>query len=180
MPRMRIVPALLAAAALTCASRSSVPTCIDLTGTYQLSGQPTRQGTGSTAFVFGEGAVLNKVDTLTIKQPGCRVELHATGDGGKVHDAILENDLNWTDDSVSASWSPKKISAAILTGASSRTRTLTLRLSPEHDTLTISSEFDERGLALLFMPFHDHGEAICVMKRVPAAPVGQASGTGSY
>jgi len=168
MPAMRIVTALLAAAALTCASRSSVPTCIDLTGTYQLSGQPTRQGTGSTAFVFGEGAVLNKVETLTIKQPGCRIELRATGDGGKVHDAILENDLNWTDDSVSASWSPQKIGAAILAGASSRTRTLTLRLSPEHDTLTISSEFDERGLALLFMPFHDHGEATCVMKRVSA------------
>ena len=177
---MRIVTALLAAAALTCASRSSAPTCIDLTGTYQLSGQPTRQGTGSTAFVFGEGAVLNKVETLTITQPGCRIELHATGDGGKVHDAILENDLAWTDDSVSTSWSPQKMGAAILAGASSRTRTLTLRLSPEHDTLTISSEFDERGLALLFMPFHDHGEATCVMKRMPAAPGGQASVTGSY
>jgi hypothetical protein len=166
MPAMRIVTALLAAAALTCASRPSVPTCIDLTGTYQLSGQPTRQGTGSTAFVFGDGAALNKVETLTIIQPGCRLELHATGDGGKIHEAVLENDLAWTDDSVSASWSPQKMGAAILAGASSRTRTLTLRLSPEHDTLTISSEFDERGLALLFMPFHDHGEATCVMKRV--------------
>jgi hypothetical protein len=165
MPAMRILTALLAAAALTCASRQSMPTCIDLSGTYKLSGQPTRQGTGSTAFVFGEEAVLHKVEALTITQPGCRIEIHATGDGGKVHDAILENDLSWTEDSVSASWSPQKMGSAILAGASSRTRTLTLRLSPEHDTLTISSEFDERGLALLFMPFHDHGEATCVMKR---------------
>jgi len=179
MLAMRIVTALLAAAALTCASRQSVPTCIDLSGTYKLLGQPTRQGTGSTAFVFGEGAVLNRIDALTITQPGCRIELHATGDGGKVHDAVLENDLSWTEDSVSASWSPQKIGAAILAGASSRTRTLTLRLSPEHDTLTISSEFDERGLALLFMPFHDHGEATCVMKRMPAS-VGHASVAGSY
>jgi hypothetical protein len=170
MTAMRIITALLAAAALTCASRQSVPTCIDLSGTYKLNGQPTRQGTGSTAFVFGEGAVLNKVESLTITQPGCRIELHATGDGGKVHDAVLENDLSWSEDSVSTSWSPQKIGSAILAGASSRTRTLTLRLSPEHDTLTISSEFDERGLALLFMPFHDHGEAMCVMKRVPARP----------
>jgi hypothetical protein len=166
MPPMRIVTALFAAAALTCASRQSMPTCIDLSGTYKLTGQPTRQGTGSTAFVFGESAVLNKVEALTITQPGCRIELHATGDGGKVHDAILENDLSWTEDSVSTSWSPQKMGAAILAGASSRTRTLTLRLSPEHDRLTISSEFDERGLALLFMPFHDHGEATCVMKRI--------------
>jgi hypothetical protein len=168
MPGMRIVTALLAAAALTCASRQSVPTCIDLSGTYKLTGQPTRKGTGSTAFVFGEGAVLNKVEALTIAQPGCRIELHATGDGGKIHDAVLENDLSWTEDSVSASWSPQKMGAAILAGASSRTRTLTLRLSPAHDTLTISSEFDERGLALLFMPFHDHGEATCVMTRIKA------------
>ncbi|HEV7427683.1 MAG TPA: hypothetical protein VGQ46_15075 [Thermoanaerobaculia bacterium] len=166
---MRILPALLAATALACASRQSVPACIDLSGTYKLTGQPSRQGTGSTAFVFGEGAVLNKVEALTITQPGCRVELHATGDGGKVHDAVLESDLSWTEDSVSASWSPQKIGAAILAGASSRTRTLTLRLSPERDTLTISSEFDERGLALLFMPFHDHGEATCVMKRVASS-----------
>jgi hypothetical protein len=109
---------------------------------------------------------LKHVDTLTITQPGCRVEIHATGDGGKVHDAVLENDLSWTEDSVSASWSPQKIGSAILAGASSRTRTLTLRLSPQHDMLTVSSEFDERGLALLFMPFHDHGAATCVMKRV--------------
>ena len=165
MPAMRIVTALLAAAALTCATRQPAPACIDLSGTYELSGQPSRQGTGSTAFVFGEGAVLNKIEALTITQPGCRIELHATGDGGKIHDAVLENDLSWTEDSVSASWSPQKMGAAILAGASSRTRTLTLRLSPAHDTLTISSEFDERGLALLFMPFHDHGEATCVMKR---------------
>ena len=175
---MRIVTALLAAAALSCASRQSVPACIDLSGTYKLTGQPARQGTGSTEFVFGEEAVLNKVESLTITQPGCRIELHATGDGGKVHDAVLENDLSWTEDSVSTSWSPRKMGAAILAGASSRTRTLTLRLSPEHDTLTISSAFDERGLALLFMPFHDHGEATCVMKRMPAA-AGQASVTGS-
>jgi hypothetical protein len=165
MRAMRIITALLAAAALTCATRQSAPTCIDFSGSYKLTGQPTRQGTGSTAFVFGEGAVLNKVESLTITQPGCRIELHATGDGGKIHDAVLENDLSWTEDSVSASWSPQKIGAAILAGASSRTRTLTLRLSPTHDTLTISSEFDERGLALLFMPFHDHGEATCVMRR---------------
>ena len=163
---MRIVTALLAAAALTCATRPPATGCVDLSGSYELSGQPSRQGTGSTAFVFGEGAVLNKVEALTITQPGCRIELHATGDGGKIHDAVLENDLSWTDDSVSASWSPQKMGAAILAGASSRTRTLTLRLSPAHDTLTISSEFDERGLALLFMPFHDHGEATCVMKRI--------------
>ena len=180
---MRIFTALLAAAALTCASRPTTPTCIDLSGSYLLAEQPIRKGTGSTAFVFGEGAALNKVDTLTIKQPGCRVEIHATGDGGTVHDAVLDNDLSWTDDSVSTSWSPKKMGSAILAGASSRTRTLTLRLSPQRDALTISSEFDERGLALLFMPFHDHGEATCVMKRVPARPaasVGQASATGSY
>jgi len=163
---MRIVPALLAVAALTCAIRPPSPTCIDLSGTYQLAGQPIRKGTGSTDFVFSEGSSMKKVETLTITQPGCRIEIHATGDGGKIHDAVLEKDLEWSEDGVSASWSPQKMGSSILSGASSRTRTLTLRLSPEHDTLTISSEFDERGLALLFMPFHDHGAATCVMKRV--------------
>jgi hypothetical protein len=166
IPAMRILTALLAAMALTCASRPPSPTCIDLSGTYELAAQPIRKGTGSTAFVFGETAALNKVEMLTITQPGCRIELHAIGDGGKIHDAVLQNDLEWREDGVSASWSPKKMGAAILAGASSRIRTLTLRLSPEHDMLTISSEFDERGLALLFMPFHDHGAATCVMKRV--------------
>jgi len=98
-------------------------------------------------------------------QPGCRLEIHVTGDGGKSHDVILEHDLHWTDDGVSTTWSSGK-TGSILAGASSRSRTLTLRLSPQHDTLTISSEFDERGLALLFMPFHDHGAATCVMRRV--------------
>jgi len=117
-------------------------------------------------FVLGDGAAINKIERLTITQPGCRVEIHATGDGGKIHEAILQNDLDWNDDGVTTTWSPQKTGSAILAGASSRTRTLTLRLSPERDTLTISSEFDERGLALLFMPFHDHGAATCVMKRV--------------
>ena len=161
---MRIVMALLAAMALTCASQTMAPTCIDLSGTYTLAEQPVRKGTGSAAFVFGEGASLRKVETLTISQPGCRIELHATGDDGKTYDAVLENDLDWTEDGVSATWSPQKTGSAILAGASSRTRTLTLRLS--RDMLTISSEFDERGLALLFMPFHDHGAARCAMKRV--------------
>ena len=88
------------------------------------------------------------------------------GDGGRIHEAVLQNDLSWTEDGVSTSWAPQKMGSAILAGASSRTRTLTLQLSPERDMLTISSEFDERGLALLFMPFHDHGAATCVMKRV--------------
>jgi hypothetical protein len=166
IPAMRIITALLAAAALTCATRPPSPTCIDLSGSYLLAGQPIRKGTGSTNFVFGEGVVINKVEALTITQPGCRLQIHATGDGGKIHDAVLENDLDWSEDGVSASWAPQKMGSAILAGASSRTRTLTLRLSPEHDMLTISSEFDERGLALLFMPFHDHGAATCVMKRV--------------
>jgi hypothetical protein len=140
-----------------------------------LAEQPVRKGTGSAAFVFGEGASLAKVESLTISQPGCRVEIQARGDGGKSCDAILENDLDWTDDGVSATWSPQKTGSAILAGASSRTRTLTMRLSAQRDMLTISSEFDERGLALLFMPFHDHGAATCVMKRVPATVVGKAS-----
>ncbi len=166
IPPMRMVAALLAATALACASGPPSPDCIDLSGTYELAEQPVRNGTGSTTFVFNEAVSLKKVERLTITQPGCRVELHATGDGGRIHDAILENDLAWTIDSVSTTWSPLKVGAAILAGASSRIRTLTLRLSPEHDKLTISSEFDERGLALLFMPFHDHGAATCVMKRV--------------
>jgi len=166
MPSMRLVTALLAAAALTCASRPPSPTCIDLSGTYQLAGQPLRKGTGSTDFVISEGASMKKIETLTITQPGCRIEIHAKGDGGKIHDAVLEKDLDWSEDGVTVSWSPQKVGSSILSGASSRTRTLTLRLSPERDTLTISSEFDERGLALLFMPFHDHGAATCVMKRV--------------
>jgi len=161
-----MVTALLAAAALMCASRPPSPTCIDLSGTYQRTGQPVRKGTGSTDFVFSEGASLKTIDTLTITQPGCRIEIHATGDSGKIHDAVIESNLDWSEDGVSASWSPQKMGSSILSGASSRTRTLTLRLSPGHDTLTISSEFDERGLALLFMPFHDHGAATCVMKRV--------------
>jgi hypothetical protein len=162
---MRIVMALFAAMALTCASQPMGPTCVDLSGTYTLAEQPVRKGTGSATFVFSEGASLTRVETLTISQPGCRLELHATGDGGKTHDAILENDLAWTDDGVSATWSPRKMGSAILAGASSRIRTLTLRLSRDN-TLTISSEFDEHGLALLFMPFHDHGAATCVMKRI--------------
>lgn len=162
---MRIVTALFAAMALACATQSKVPSCVDLSGTYTLAEQPIRKGTGSAAFVFGEGASLTRIETLTISQPGCRLELHATGDDGKTYDAVLDNDLDWTADGVSATWSPQKTGSAILAGASSRTRTLTLRLT--HDNmLTISSEFDERGLALLFMPFHDHGAATCAMKRV--------------
>jgi hypothetical protein len=163
---MRIVTALLAATVMGCGSLAPSPSCIDLSGTYELTGQPVRTGTGSTAFAFGDGATIKKVKTLTITQPGCRVELHLVGDDGRISDAVLEKDLDWSEDGVTASWSPQKIGAAILTGASSRTRTLSLRLSPQHDVLRISSEFDERGLALLFMPFHDHGAATCVMKRV--------------
>jgi hypothetical protein len=170
---MRIVAALLALGALGCATQTKAPACIDLSGTYVLAGPPVRNGTGSTAFVFGEGASLTKIDTLTIAQPGCRVALHVTGDGGTIHDAVLENDLSWTDDGVSATWTQKKIGPTILAGASSRSRTLTMRLSPQRDMLTVSSEFDERGLALLFMPFHDHGAATCVMKRVPAIALTQ-------
>ncbi len=166
MPAMRIVTALLAATVMSCGSLAPSPACVDLTGTYELTGQPVRTGTGSTSFAFGEGATLRKVKTLTITQPGCRIELHLVADDGTTNDAVLENNLDWSEDGVTASWSPQKIGAAILTGASSRTRTLTLRLSPERDALTISSEFDERGLALLFIPFHDHGAATCVMKRV--------------
>jgi len=175
MPAMRIAAALLALGALTCATQSKGPACIDLSGTYKLAEQPVRKGTGSAAFVFGEGASLARVETLTISQPGCRIELQAKGDGGKTYEAVLENDLDWTDDGVSATWSPQKTTSSMLAGASSRTRTLTMRLSAQRDMLTISSEFDERGLALLFMPFHDHGSATCVMKRVPAALDGPSS-----
>src|SRR4051794_30548797 len=75
MPAMRIVAAFLALAALTCATQSKGPACIDLSGTYKLAEQPVRKGTGSAAFVFGEGASLARVETLTIAQPGCRIEL---------------------------------------------------------------------------------------------------------
>ena len=167
MPAMRIAAAFLALAAFACATQSAGPACIDLSGSYALAEQPVRKGTGSAAFVFGEGASLAKVETLTISQPGCRIEIQAQGDGGRSYSAVLEEGLEWTDDGVSASWSPQKTGSAILAGASSRTRTLTMRLSPQRDLLTISSEFDERGLALLFMPFHDHGAATCVMRRVP-------------
>ena len=166
IPPMRIVMALLAATTMTCASAPVLPTCIDLSGTYLLTGQPVRKGTGSTTFAMGEDITLKKIEQLTINQPGCRLELHVVGDGGRASDTVLEKDLEWLEDGVSASWSPQKVGSTILAGASSRTRTLTLRLSGQHDTLTISSEFDERGLALLFMPFHDHGAATCEMKRV--------------
>ena len=177
MRAMRMVSALLTIVAFSCATRPQGPTCVDLSGSYALAEQPVRNGTGSAAFVFGDGLSLVRIDRLTIAQPGCRIELRVSGDGGKSHDAVFENDLEWSDDGVSATWTPAKTGSAILAGASSRTRTLTMRLSPRRDLLTISSQFDERGLALLFMPFHDHGEATCVMKRVaenqdsrPASP----------
>src|SRR5258706_16201653 len=103
IPAMRMIAALLAAMALTCASRPPSAVCIDLSGTYKLSGQPVRKGTGSTAFVFSEAAVLNRGERLTLTQPGCRVEIHPTGPGGKIHDPILEYDLAWAGNRGSAS-----------------------------------------------------------------------------
>ena len=157
----------LALVLLLAASCASAPSrrCLDLSGTFDVQGICEHQGTGSQMFWFGDNALVKEVRSLTIDQPGCTLHIHVIGDDGVDHEAVLDRKLDWSDDGVSFNWGPTALVGGILPGTSRQTRTISLTMSDDRTKLTVLSEYDERGLALLFMPFHDHGQASCTLVR---------------
>ena len=138
---------------------------MNVSGTYRGSGQCTRTGTGKGGLILGDDVSFRNVSALTVEQIGCTLKLQVTGDEGVVRNVSLDHDLEWTEKGVAYRWKPGHHSSSILPGTSSETRTLLLQLSPQNDSITLTSAYDERGVALLFVPFHDHNEISCVMAR---------------
>lgn len=162
---MRRLVILAALAASSCAT-APVPQCINISGIYEGTGACLRRGTGSDRLVLDQQLALVDLKAVTVEQIGCSLRLHVRGDDG--HDRVinLDHDLDWKENGVTFSWRPPRSSSPSFTQGTTETRSLSLELDPDYGrTLTVTSALDIRGIALLFVPYHDRGEAKCVLTR---------------
>ena len=163
---MRRAAVLFVLIAASCAS-APVRQCIQLAGTFHATGACTRSAK-SAKLLINDDLSFKDIVTLVIEQTGCALHLRITGDGGAPREADLATDIQWNDIGFDYSWEPKKSGPNILPGASREQRTISMKLSDDLNVLTLTSAYDEHGLALLFVPFHNHNEATCVFKRAVA------------
>jgi len=160
---MRSALLLLALAAFSCAS-SPVEQCIQLSGTFNATGACTRSA--KTAKIWlSDTVIVDNIKSVVVDQSGCGLKLRVTEDDGTSREATLDSDLQWNDIGFDRTWSPTSRVATMLPGATREERTISMKMSEDRSVLTITSAFDHHGLALLFMPFHQHEEATCVFTR---------------
>lgn len=160
--------ALLSVLLLTSCASAPVQQCIQIAGTFNAAGICSRTAKRAKV-VVSDTAVFEDIKSVTIEQSGCSLTLNVTGDTGQAQAATLSSDLEWTDNGVAFSWTPRKTTTNLLPGASRDQRTISLKFSDDREVLTLTSAFDEQGLALLFVPFHEHMEAACVLIRAPSS-----------
>ena len=152
-------------AAVGCAS-SPVQQCINISGSYLSAGECTRAGTaGETRLVLSDSSSCTGIQTMLIEQMGCALKVHVTAKDGATHDLTFDKDVEWSDSGATFTWTPKRSGPSILPGTAAESRTLTFALAPSGDGLTVTSSWDQRGVALLFVPYHNHREISCAMKR---------------
>lgn len=162
---MRRLAILAALAAFSCAT-TPVQQCVNISGVYEGKGACLRRGTGSSRLVLDERLALVDLGALTVEQIGCALRLHVRGEDGAERIINLDHDLEWKENGVTFSWKPPKTGAPSFTQGTTETRSLMLELDPDDGrTLKVTSALDIRGIALLFVPYHDRGEAQCVLTR---------------
>jgi len=146
-----------------CASTSLQP-CADLSGTWRNSGEQSRTGTIGKG-VLPDGIPLGQVTTLVVQQEGCKITLHATLDDGTRRNYDLK-ELEWSEEGgATVTYNTKRGSNILPAAAGSSTRTFGLRPGPDPRSLIVSDHLDERGLALLIMPYHNEGQVEFLMVR---------------
>jgi hypothetical protein len=146
-----------------CASSTLQP-CANLSGIWRNSGEQSRTGTIGKA-VLPDGVPLSSVTTLQVEQEGCKITLRATLQDGTRRNYELK-ELEWTEEGgASVTYNIKRGSNILPAAAGSTTRTFSLRAGGDPQSLIVADHLDERGLALLIMPYHNEGQVEFLMVR---------------
>lgn len=169
--RVATILSLSAGLILTSCATSTLERCADFTGTYAASGCHQRETKPLKDILLPDGTPLAGISKLSIVQTGCsRITISA--EGRKEIELRPDDDFSthWDDDGSLTGGTTPQSGGSILPGVSRTSREWHLSLSESSDGLVYSDAHDERGLALLLIPFHARVEAACDWLRasVPA------------
>jgi hypothetical protein len=159
--------ALLAAAG--CASSSSVRQCSQLSGLYEPAACKQEEPKPLTDLQLPDGTPLAGVKRLEVEQTSCN-EVRIVSSGRE--DIILRPDeddrVTWDENGALAGGSEPKKSFVPIAAAMRSFREWRLSRSNSGTGLTYSDAREERGMALMLIPFRNRVAATCEWIRVPA------------
>ncbi|MEO8035357.1 MAG: hypothetical protein ABI837_13055 [Acidobacteriota bacterium] len=170
--RAATLPPLIAALLLAgCASGGSdVKRCTDFSGLYTPGSCRQHEKKPLTDIRLPDDSKLSGVTALKIQQTNCSEIRISSADRA---DIILHPDedssTHWTEDGRLTGGSKPENSAQLIPGFGRSSRVWHLATADSGNGLVYTDGHDERGLALLLIPFHEHIEAECDWVRVKEA-----------
>jgi hypothetical protein len=155
---------------ISCASGNGAKRCTDFSGLYTSGSCHQHEKKPLKEILLPDSTALAGVSTITITQSGCNEVRISSKDRA---DIVLHPDedsaVRWTEDGRLMGGTKPVNSVQILPGFARSSRAWYLSVSDSGNGLVYTDERDERGMALLLIPFHEHLEAECEWVRMVAA-----------
>jgi hypothetical protein len=156
--------ALVALAATSCSTASS-RRCADLTGLYTQGSCRQEEKKPLTDIRLPDDTLLAGIERFNVTQTGCsEVRIEASGRPDAIVLRPDEDDAVRWDEDGNLRGDTKPRSSAIMAGFARSSREWSL--TTENGGLRYSDAHDERGMALVLLPFHDRVAASCEWLRV--------------
>lgn len=163
-------------------STSGLQQCADLTGLYEQGGCRQLEEKPLVEIRFPDGTLLAGASRIVVEQHACaEIRLKSKGRDDIVLTPDPEGPIRWNSDGALVGTSAAKSSGSVTAGFGRASREWKLGLSESGDGLTYTDSRDERGMALLVMPFHERIAVSCEWLRIDPASVlhEQRPATGS-
>lgn len=169
--RAATLPLLLAALLLVgCASGSDTKRCTDFSGLYTPGSCRQHEKKPLTDIRLPDNSTLSGITTLKIVQTGCtEIRISAADRTDIVLHPDEDSSTHWTEDGRLTGCSKPENSVQLIPGFGRSSREWHLATADSGHGLVYTDGHDERGMALLLIPFHEHTEAECEWVRVAEA-----------
>lgn len=166
---MRMGMCFITLAALVAAgcSTSGLRQCADLSGTFEQGSCTQLEKKPLIEIRLPDGSLLAGAKRLIVEQHACgTVRIKSEGRADIVLEPDEEGAIHWNSDGSLTGTTKTSASAGITAGFGRTSREWKLERTEGTDGLTYTDSHDERGMALLVMPFHDRMAASCAWMRV--------------
>jgi len=159
-------------AAAGCASSASVRQCSQLSGLYEPGACTQEEQKPLTDLQLPDGTPLAGVKRLMIEQTSCNeVKIVSSGREDIVLHPDEDDRVTWDENGALAGGSEPKKSFVPIAAAMRSFREWRLSRSNTGPGLTYMDSREERGMALMLIPFKNRVAATCEWVRVPATTV---------
>jgi hypothetical protein len=168
--RIRSWFAVAAFAATGCSTASgSLRQCEQLSGLYEPGACHQEEKVPLTEILLPDGTTLAGVKRVSVEQTACsEVRIKPVGRADMLLVPTDDSTTRWDDDGALVGGTASRMNITMVLGAAKSSKEWRLAISNISHGLTYTFASEDRGMALLLIPFHERKAASCEWVRVVA------------